>query len=99
MLTLFDTRSASIEGFDAVYLEAGYFGKPVIASCLGGVIDAIRHEENGILVNPNSGCEIFQAFSRLCKDQQLREKLGRIGKELAKRKTLHRTLYASGVSR
>lgn len=93
MLTLFDTRSASIEGFDAVYLEAGYFGKPVIASCLGGVIDAVRHEENGILVNPNSGYEIFQAFSRLCKDQQLREKLGRIGKELAKRKTLHRTLY------
>ncbi|MBD2605018.1 glycosyltransferase family 4 protein [Scytonema hofmannii FACHB-248] len=98
MLTLFDTKSASIEGFDPVYLEAGYFGKPVIASCLGGVIDAVRHEENGILVNPNSGCEIFQAFSRLCKDQQLREKLGRIGKELAKRKTLHRTLYASRVS-
>jgi len=56
------------------------------------------YEENGILVNPNSGCEIFQAFSRLCQDQQLREKLGRIGKELAKRKTLHRTLYASRVS-
>lgn len=92
MLTLFNPNT-NIEGFDAVYLEAGYFGKPVIASCLGGVIDVVRHQENGILVNPNSGYETFQGFSRLCKDKQLRQQLGCQGKELAKRKTLHRSLY------
>ncbi|BAY24433.1 group 1 glycosyl transferase [Calothrix sp. NIES-2100] len=93
MLNRLDTKAKSIEGFGTVYLEASYFGKPVIASRLGSVIDAIQHEENGILVNPNSGSEVFQAFNRLCKDQALREKLGRKGKELAKRKTFHRSLY------
>ncbi|MDZ7963108.1 MAG: glycosyltransferase family 4 protein [Aulosira sp. DedQUE10] len=93
MLNLLDTKASSIEGFGVVYLEASYFGKPVIASRLGGVIDAIHHEENGILVNPYSGYEVFQAFNRLCKDQPLREQLGRKGKELAQRKTLHRSLY------
>ncbi|MFH7027995.1 MAG: glycosyltransferase family 4 protein [Heteroscytonema crispum UTEX LB 1556] len=93
MLTLFDAKAVSIEGLNIVYLEAGYFSKPVIASDLGGVIDAIRHEENGLLVNPNSGYEVFQAFCRLCQDSQLREQFGRQGKELAKRKTLHKMLY------
>jgi len=32
MFTFFDTEYNSIEGFGIVYLEAGYFGKPVIAS-------------------------------------------------------------------
>ncbi|MDZ8055496.1 MAG: glycosyltransferase family 4 protein [Aulosira sp. ZfuVER01] len=95
ILNLVNTKASNIEGFGIVYLEASYFGKPVIASRLGGVIDAIHHEENGILVNPNSGYEVFQAFNRLCKDQPLREQLGRKGKELAQRKTFHRSLYKS----
>ncbi|MBW4615993.1 MAG: glycosyltransferase family 4 protein [Desmonostoc vinosum HA7617-LM4] len=93
MLTLLNTKAKNIDDFGIVYLEASYFGKPVIASRVGSVLDAVRHEENGILVNPNSGYEVFQAFNRLCKDKQLREQLGRRGKELAKRKTLHRSLY------
>ncbi|MDZ7949737.1 glycosyltransferase family 4 protein [Nostoc sp. DedQUE09] len=95
MLTLSDTKPNNMEGFGIAYLEASYFGKPIIAPRLGGVIDTVQHEENGILVNPNSGYEVFQAFNRLCKDQQLREQLGRKGKELAKRRTLHRSLYKS----
>jgi glycosyltransferase involved in cell wall biosynthesis len=65
----------------------------VIASRLGSVVDTVQHEENGILVNPNSGYEVFHAFKRLCQDQKLREQLGRKGKQLAKRKTLHRSIY------
>jgi glycosyltransferase involved in cell wall biosynthesis len=93
MLPIFDRRVPRIESFGLVYLEAAYFGKPIIASRLGSTTDAVRHQENGILVNPNSGYEIFQAFSQLCQDKQLRERLGRKGKELANRKTPHRTLY------
>ncbi|MBW4642135.1 MAG: glycosyltransferase family 4 protein [Goleter apudmare HA4340-LM2] len=95
MLTLLDTKAENIEGFSMVYLEASYFGKPVIASRLGSVIDAVHHEENGLLVNPKSGYEVFQAFCRLSKDQQLREQFGRKGKELANRRTLYRSLYQS----
>ena len=95
MLTLWDNKATKIDDFGTVYLEASYFGKPIIASRLGNVIDVVSHEENGILVNANSGYEVFQAFKRLCQDQPLREQLGRKGKELAKRKTLHRSLYKS----
>ncbi|MBD2299781.1 glycosyltransferase family 4 protein [Nostoc sp. FACHB-190] len=93
MLTVNDSKARFIDGFGVTYLEASYFGKPVIASRLGSVIEVVSHEENGILVNPKSGYEVFQAFKRLCQNQQLREQLGRKGKELARRKTLHRMLY------
>ena len=92
MLSL-GNKKALMGGFGIVCLEAGYFGKPVIASRLGSVVDTVQHEENGILVNPNSGYEVFHAFKRLCQDQKLREQLGRKGKQLAKRKTLHRSIY------
>ena len=94
MLTFYDTQSASIEGFGIVYAEAGYFGKPVIASRIGGVEDAVHHEENGLLVSPDSPEEISQALIRLCQDKQLREKLGSKGVELAKRKTPHSVVYS-----
>ncbi|MBE9215132.1 glycosyltransferase family 4 protein [Plectonema cf. radiosum LEGE 06105] len=93
MLTFFDIQKASIEGFGIVYAEAGYFGKPVIASRIGGVEDAVHHEENGLLVNPDSPEEISQALIRLCKDKELRKKLGSKGIELARRKTPHSVLY------
>jgi phosphatidyl-myo-inositol dimannoside synthase len=93
MLNLQPDKGRSIDNFEIVHLEAGYFGKPIIASRLGSILDTVHHEENGLLVNPESGYEVLQAFKRLCKDPQLREKLGRQGQELTKRKTYHRWLY------
>lgn len=97
MPTFFDAKAKSIEGFGIVYLEAGYFAKPVIASRIGGVVDAVHHEESGLLVDPNSTTEVTDSLLRLCKDQQLRERLGRKGQELAARKTLHRILYLDQI--
>jgi phosphatidylinositol alpha-1,6-mannosyltransferase len=94
MPTFFDAKAKSIEGFGLVYLEAGYFAKPVIASRLGGVADAVRHGESGLLVDPNSAAEVIHSLLQLCKDQQLRERLGCRGQELAERKTFHRLLYS-----
>ncbi len=87
MLTFFDSKAASIEGFGIVYAEAGYFGKPVIASQVGGVVDAVHHGENGILIDPNSSSEALAGLKHLCKDSELRQKLGSKGRELAQRKT------------
>ncbi len=92
MFTFFDTEAASIEGFGIVYLEAGYFGKPVIASRVGGVTDAVHHLSNGILVDPDSS-EITEGLRQLCTDKQLRDRLGRKGQELANRKIPHSILY------
>lgn len=97
MPTFFDAAAKSIEGFGIVYLEAGYFAKPVIAARLGGVTDAVRHEENGLLVDPNFPTELANALLRLCQDRQLRERLGSRGKELAERKPLHRSVYLQEI--
>jgi len=83
MLTFFDSKYKSIEGFGIVYLEAGYFSKPVIASRVGGVEDAVHHGETGLLANPNSKTEISQMLYQLCTDEKLRQQLGNRGKELA----------------
>jgi glycosyltransferase involved in cell wall biosynthesis len=94
MLTLDKIQAPSIEGLGIVFLEAAYFGKPIIASNVGGVTDVVRHEENGLLVNPYSGNEILQAFRRLCADPRLRQALGCTGKALANYRNLYRSLYA-----
>ena len=95
MLTFFDRKDKSIEGFGIVYLEAGYFGKPVIASRTGGVQDAVIHGENGLLVDPNATDKTLGTLRELCTDEELREQLGRKGKELANRVTPHQCLYIS----
>jgi glycosyltransferase involved in cell wall biosynthesis len=93
LLTSFDEKAASIEGFGIVYVEAGYFGKPVLATEIGGVIDAVHHEKNGLLVEPDDSEGITQAFLRLCRDSSLRKKLGQTGRELAQHQTLHCSIY------
>ncbi len=93
MLTFFDPSSQSIEGFGIVYLEAGYFGKPVLASRVGGVEDAVQDGKTGILVNPDSEAEIYTALEQLCRDPELRDRLGQQGQALAHRSTPHRLLY------
>jgi glycosyltransferase involved in cell wall biosynthesis len=93
MLSLEEDNIKNINNLELFYLDAEYFGKPIIASRLGSILDAVHHQENGLLVNSESGYEVLQAFKQLCQDSQLREKLGRHGQELAKRKTYHRWLY------
>ncbi|AKG20660.1 glycosyltransferase family 4 protein [Calothrix sp. 336/3] len=91
IFALLETRKQ--ENFGIRYLEAGYFGKPVIASSLRNATEAVIHQSNGILINPNSGDEILQGFRELCENPQLREKLGRRGKILANKRSMHRWLY------
>ncbi len=98
MLTFFDAEDKSIEGFGIVYLEAGYFAKPVIASRVGGVEDAVHHQVTGLLVEPNDDEEIARTLLKLCTDQPLRERLGLDGQVLANRKIPHRILYADQIS-
>ncbi|MDD5291489.1 MAG: glycosyltransferase family 4 protein [Patescibacteria group bacterium] len=69
------------EGFGIVYLEANLAGKPVIAGDSGGVRDAVVDGLNGLMVNPENKEEITAAIIKLAKDENLREKLGRQGRE------------------
>jgi len=77
----------SVEGFGLVYLEAGAHGLPVIAHDIGGVPEAVTHEETGLLVAPGDTPALTQAFSRLLADPALRQRLGQAGRARATRHT------------
>jgi phosphatidylinositol alpha-1,6-mannosyltransferase len=74
------------EGFGIVLMEANSVGKPVIAGDSGGISDAVENGFNGLLVDPNDKNDIIYAITKLAKDKELREKLGRQGRERAENK-------------
>lgn len=69
------------EGFGLVFLEANYYGKPVIGGNEGGVPEAIANEETGLVVDPHCVTEIASAIIRLLENEQLREEMGQRGHE------------------
>ena len=69
------------EGFGIVYLEANLHSKPVIAGQSGGIEDAVVDGKTGLLVNPENANEISKLISLLSKNRELRERLGKQGKE------------------
>lgn len=71
---------ADVEGFGIVYLEAGLFAKPVIGSRSGGVPEAVRHEETGLLVDPGDVAALAAAIRRLRDDPALARRLGEQGR-------------------
>ena len=78
-------RKNSIEGFGFVYLEASSHGLPILAHRVGGVEDAVGHEETGLLVDPLSETDLCHSLERLVSDNHLRSKLGEQGRRWANR--------------
>lgn len=69
------------EGFGRAVLEAMAFGKPVIASKVGGLREAIKDGVNGFFVEPGDVKGIADRWRRLIVDAELRMRMGRIAKE------------------
>lgn len=72
------------EGFGIVYLEAGAYGKPVLAGNVAGALDAVRDGETGLLVDPTDADAVAAALERLLRDRGLAERLGRGGAQRAR---------------
>ncbi len=79
-----DSRGET-EGLGVVLIEAMSHGKPVVASRLGGIVDAVEDGENGLLVRPNDPEALADALLRVAEDRRLAERLGEAGRERAKR--------------
>lgn len=71
------------EGFGLVFLEANACGLPVIAGRDGGSTDAVRHGENGLVVDGTSVADIAAAMRLLREDAALRDSLRRGGMRVA----------------
>jgi len=75
----------SVEGFGLVYLEAAAHGLPVVAHAVGGVSDAVRNGETGLLVPPDHPAQLTAAFEKLISEPDLRRRLGDAGRKWALR--------------
>jgi len=63
------------EAFGRVLIEAGASGTAVIASRIGGILDIIDDQENGLLFGPENYEEMSLAMERLIRDRSLCKKL------------------------
>lgn len=57
-------------------LEAAAYGIPIVATCIGGIPEIIRHEKTGLLVPPRDPAAISSAVLRLFRDRNWGQKLG-----------------------
>jgi glycosyltransferase involved in cell wall biosynthesis len=71
------------EGYGVVAREAMAHGRPVVASAVGGLLDAVEHERTGLLVPPGNAATLRAAIERLLADATLRARLGAAAREQA----------------
>jgi glycosyltransferase involved in cell wall biosynthesis len=64
------------EGLPLVYLEAALHGIPSIGTDVGGTREAVVDHVTGLLVPPGDPNSIARAIEELCRDPELRRRLG-----------------------
>lgn len=73
------------EGLGVVLLEAMAYGKPLVASAVGGVTDVVVPGETGLLVPREDPKALAQALARLLDDRALAQRLGAAGRARVER--------------
>jgi glycosyltransferase involved in cell wall biosynthesis len=70
-----------LEGFGIVLLEAMAMGKPVVASRVGGIPEAVEDGVTGILVPPAHSRKLADALVILLQNATLRQSMGEAGRK------------------
>ncbi len=73
--------SADVEGFGLVLLEAAAVGKPVVATRVGGIPDAVENGQSGILVEPGDYVSLSRSIMELLSNNKLRHDMGEFAKQ------------------
>lgn len=68
------------EGLGVAALEAMAAGKPVVASRVGGLAEAVADGETGMLVPPGDPAALAAALAMLARDAAIRDRLGAAGR-------------------
>jgi glycosyltransferase involved in cell wall biosynthesis len=69
------------EGFGIVGLEASAVGKPVVASRVGGIVEAVVDGQTGILHDVNDIEGMAESVCKILDDSDYRRQLGQAGRE------------------
>ena len=77
--------SSFIEGFSNIILESMAAGKPVVATDVGGNIEAVIDEETGFIVPPANSDKLANAVMKILDNKQLRIDMGRKAREHVER--------------
>ena len=72
------------EGYGVVAREAMAHGRPVVATAVGGLVDAVEDGITGILVPPRDPAGLREAVERVLGDPELRARLGARARERAR---------------
>lgn len=70
-----------VEGFGISLVEAQASGVAVVGGRSGGVADAVRDGETGVLVDPESAAAVAAAVNQLLSDEPLRRRMGAAGRK------------------
>jgi glycosyltransferase involved in cell wall biosynthesis len=76
-------EDGTLEAQGLALAEAMLAGLPVVATAVGGIPDAIRHEETGLLVEPGRPRQIADAVRRLVSEPGLARRLASEARTLA----------------
>jgi glycosyltransferase involved in cell wall biosynthesis len=82
------------EGYGVVAREAMAYGRPVVATAVGGLVDAVEDGVNGILVPAHDLPRLREAVRRLLDDAAERARLGRGARAAAGAHDPHRAAAA-----
>lgn len=77
--------SLSEGGFPYAISEGARMGCATIATAVGGIPQVLRHEENGLLIQPGDAEALASAMVRLARDREFRERLGEALREKVRR--------------
>ncbi len=83
ILSTFDVAvlPSFFEGMGRVLLEAMAMEKPVVASRVGGIPDLVKHNVNGLLINPGDVAELANALEKILTDSELAGNMGKEGRK------------------
>jgi phosphatidylinositol alpha-1,6-mannosyltransferase len=69
-----------VEGFGIVALEAAAAGKPVVATRVGGIPDAVEDGKSGALIEPGDYERLSEVIILLLKEHESRQSMGSYGR-------------------
>ena len=83
LLSIIDSNHAGSDAGEV--LDGRPAGVPVVAFSAGGLVEAVADGVTGLLVPPEDAAALRDAIARLVDDDQLRQRMGRAGRERMKK--------------
>ncbi|MBN1405774.1 MAG: lipopolysaccharide heptosyltransferase II [Candidatus Omnitrophica bacterium] len=86
------------EAFGRVIIEAFACGVPVVATKVGGIVDIIKHEKNGLLIPPADHNAMAEAMTRILKDRKLAADLAQQARQDVERNFSLEKMYKKTIT-